>query len=75
MALIKGFSVIGVRAGEFARKNPEKGAENNREIRRICEEGHFNPYICKTFPLSQAKESIQYLSERKLIGKVVVKID
>ena len=75
MALIKGFSVVGVRAGEFARKNPEKGKENNQEIRRICEEGFFDPYICKTFPLSEAKDSIQYLSERKLIGKVVIKID
>ncbi|MBV06015.1 MAG: NADPH:quinone oxidoreductase [Gammaproteobacteria bacterium] len=75
MALIKGFSVIGVRAGEFARKNPEKGKENNQEIRRICEEGFFDPYICKTFSLSEAKDSILYLSERKLIGKIVVKID
>ena len=75
MALIKGFSVVGVRAGEFARKNPEKGKENNQEIRRICEEGFFDPYICKTFPLSEAKDSIQYLSERKLTGKIVIKID
>ena len=75
MALIKGFSVVGVRAGEFARKKPEKGIENNEEIRRICEEGFFDPYICKTFSLSKAKDSIKYLSERKLIGKVVVKID
>lgn len=75
MALIKGFLVVGVRAGEFARKNPEKGVENNQEIRRICEEGFFDPYVCKTFLLSEAKESIKYLSERKLIGKVVVKVD
>ena len=45
MALIKGFSVVGVRAGEFARKNPDKGIENNQEIRRICEEGFFDRYI------------------------------
>jgi len=49
--------------------------ENNQEIRRICEEGFFDPYICKTFSLSEAKDSILYLSERKLIGKIVVKID
>ena len=30
MALIKGFSVIGVRAGEYGRKNPEAGIENNK---------------------------------------------
>ena len=36
MALIKGFSVIGVRAGEYGRKNPEAGIENNKAIRDIC---------------------------------------
>ncbi len=73
MALIKGFSVIGVRAGEFGRRNPEAGLENNLEIRRICEEGHFNPYICKEFDLEDSKEAIKFLSERKLVGKVVIK--
>ena len=28
MPLIKGFSVVGVRAGEYGRRNPEKGVEN-----------------------------------------------
>ena len=75
MALIKGFSVIGVRAGEFGRKDPLAGKENNVAIREICEAGHFNPHVCKEFNLNQAKEAIQYLSERKLIGKVVIKTD
>lgn len=72
MALIKGFSVIGVRAGEYGRKNPEAGKENNEALFKICEEGHFDPYICKVFKLSEAKEAIKFLSERKIIGKVVV---
>jgi NADPH2:quinone reductase len=73
MALIKGFSVIGVRAGEYGRKDPEAGIENNIAIRKICEEGHFSPYVCKEFDLKNAKEAIQFLSERKLVGKVVIK--
>ena len=75
MALIKGFSVVGVRAGEFGRRNPEKGLENNIEIRKICEAGHFKPHVCKAFPLNEAKESIHFLSQRKLVGKVVVLMD
>ena len=75
MALIKGFSVIGVRAGEYGRKNPLAGKENNEAIREICESGHFDPYICKVFNLNEAKEAIHYLSERKLIGKVVISDD
>ena len=73
MALIKGFSVIGVRAGEYGRKDPEAGLENNVAIRKICEEGHFNPHICKEFDLEDSINAIKYLSERKLVGKVVIK--
>ena len=73
MPLIKGFSVIGVRAGEYGRKDPEAGIENNNAIRKICEEGHFSPYICKEFDLKDAKEAIKFLSERKLLGKVIIK--
>ena len=75
MPLIKGFSVVGVRAGEFGRRNPEKGLENIAEIRKICEDGHFKPHICKEFSLNEAKESIHFLSQRKLVGKVVVLMD
>ena len=32
IALIKGFSVHGVRAGEYGRQFPEKGRENNEAI-------------------------------------------
>ena len=49
--------------------------ENNQPIREICEKGHFDPHICKTFPLEEAKSAIQFLSKRKLIGKVVIKTD
>ena len=73
MALIKGFSVIGVRAGEYGRKDPKAGIENNNAIRKICEEGHFSPYICKEFDLKEAKDAIKFLSERKLVGKVIIK--
>tara|TARA_B100000674_G_scaffold453448_1_gene425713 strand:+ start:15 stop:1010 length:996 start_codon:yes stop_codon:yes gene_type:complete len=73
MALIKGFSVIGVRAGEYGRKDPEAGLENNLAIRKICEEGHFDPYICKEFNLEDSINAIKFLSERKLVGKVVIK--
>ena len=75
MPLIKGFSVIGVRAGEFGRRNPEKGIENNIAIRQLANKGLLKPYICKEFTLDEAKSSIQFLSERKLIGKVVVTMD
>ena len=73
--LIKGFSIIGVRAGEYGRRDPIKGEENSQEIFRLAEGGHLRPYICKEFSLKDAKESLKYLSARKLLGKIVVVMD
>lgn len=75
MPLIKGFSIIGVRAGEYGRRNPVKGRENNEAIKKLADEGILKPYICKEFPLKEAKKAISFLSERKLVGKVVVTMD
>ena len=75
MPLIKGFSIIGVRAGEYGRRDPIKGEENSQKIFRLAEGGHLRPYICKEFSLKDAKESLKYLSARKLLGKIVVVMD
>ena len=75
MPLIKGFSIIGVRAGEFGRRNPEQGIENNIAIRKLADEGVLKPHVCKEFSLEEAKKSIEFLSERKLIGKVVITME
>jgi len=72
MPLIKGFSIVGVRAGEFGRRDPIKGKENIEAVKKLADEGNLKPYICKTFKLEEAKEAIQFLSERKLVGKVAV---
>jgi len=72
MPLIKGFSIVGVRAGEFGRRDPIKGKENIEAIKKLADEGNLKPHICKTFKLEEAKEAIQFLSERRLVGKIVV---
>src|SRR6185503_21371263 len=38
MPLIKQFSILGVRAGEYGRRFPEKGRENNEAILRLLAE-------------------------------------
>ena len=72
MPLIKGFSIVGVRAGEFGRRDPVKGKENIEAVKKLAEEGNLKPHICKTFKLEEGKEAIKYLSERKLVGKIAV---
>ena len=72
MPLIKGFSVVGVRAGEYGRRFPARGRENLEAIDQLAEEGIIRPHVCATFPLERAVEAMRMLQERKVIGKVVV---
>ncbi len=72
MPLIKGFSIVGVRAGEFGRRDPIKGKENIEAVKKLADEGKLKPHICKTFKLEEGKEAIKFLSERKLVGKIAV---
>lgn len=71
-ALIKGFSVMGVRAGEYGRNFPEKGIENVAWVDRMAATGKIHPYIGGRFPLEQARDAIAMVNERRAIGKVVV---
>jgi len=72
MPLIKGFSVVGVRAGEYGRKYPEKGRENITAIDALLAEGKIRPHIHARLPLNRAVAAMQMLTTRKVIGKVVI---
>jgi NADPH2:quinone reductase len=70
--LIKGFSVMGMRAGEYGRKFPRKGRENIVALDTMLAEGKLHPHVCARFPLSQAIDAMRMLQDRKAIGKVIV---
>lgn len=72
MPLIKGFSVVGVRAGEYGRQFPAKGVENIRTIDAWAAEGKIRPHVCAELPLERALEAMAMLQNRKVIGKVVL---
>lgn len=75
MPLIKGFSVVGVRAGEFGRRYPEKGKENVRQIWQWAEQGKTRPHVYAELPLDKTLEGFRLLQERQVIGKVIVRPD
>jgi NADPH2:quinone reductase len=75
MPLIKGFSVMGVRAGEYGRRFPDKGAENQAAIWRLAEEGKTHPRVHAELPLARWREAFDLLADRKVIGKAVIRPD
>ena len=70
--LIKQISVIGVRAGEIGRRDPELGKRTRDAVYQLLAEGSIDPYICASFPLEQSVEAMNMLVDRKVVGKVVV---
>ena len=75
MALIKGFSLMGVRAGEYGRQFPAKGAENQAAIWKLAEEGLVKPRVDKEYPLADWREAFNSLAKRKVIGKTIIRPD
>ncbi|MEI9995362.1 MAG: NADPH:quinone oxidoreductase family protein [Rhizomicrobium sp.] len=72
MPLIKGYSILGVRAGEYGRKFPEKGRQNMFAITKLLAEKKIHPHIHARFPLAQAVDAMRTLEDRSVIGKVVI---
>lgn len=69
--LIKGFSIVGLRAGEYARRFPERGRAISHAITALAEEGRITPAIDRTLPLSRWREGFEAMARRELVGKVV----
>jgi NADPH2:quinone reductase len=75
IALIKGFSVMGVRAGEFGRQFPAKGRENNEAIWNLAEAGLVKPRVDKEYALADWRAAFDSLADRKVIGKTIIRPD
>lgn len=75
MPLIKGFSVMGVRAGEYGRQFPEKGRENADAVWRLADKGLIRPRVHAELPLDGWREAFDLLANRQVIGKAVIRPD
>ncbi|SHH56607.1 NADPH:quinone oxidoreductase family protein [Bradyrhizobium erythrophlei] len=72
LLLIKGASVLGVRAGEAVRRNPEVGAVRIRKLLEWAEAGKIRPHISHRRPLEDFAQAMRLLIDRKAIGRVAL---
>lgn len=73
MPLIKGFSVVGVRAGEYGRRFPDRGAENVAATDLLAAEGRIRPHVHAALDLAEWREAFAMLERREVVGKVVLR--
>lgn len=74
-ALLKGCSIIGARAGEFRRREPEAGRRMERELLDLATAGKLHPHVSHTLPLERVVDGLQLVVDRKVVGKAVLTID
>ena len=70
--LIRGISVVGVRAGEYGRRDPALGAENLVEVDRLASLGVLIPHIGIELPLARALDGFRVLADRQAVGRTVI---
>ena len=73
--LIKGLSVLGVRAGEtILRLSPELGRDYAEELPRLAALGVMRPNISHRFPMERVADAFRVLIDRKVVGKVAIEM-
>jgi NADPH2:quinone reductase len=72
LPLIKGFSVVGVRAGEYGRRDPQAGAHNQQAVNTLAARGVFRPLIGARFAFDEAPAAYRAMAARTVAGKIVL---
>ena len=70
--LIKGFSVVGVRAGEHGRRDPAAGRAAVDAVWRLAAEGRIRPRVHATFPLADWRVAFDAMTASEHIGKLII---
>lgn len=74
LPLLKSCDIRGVFWRAPVSDDPTGVEQTLREVVALHEQGKIKPHIVKSFPLERGGEAIQYLIDRKAMGKVVVTI-
>jgi NADPH2:quinone reductase len=72
LLLIKGASVVGVRAGEAARREPDIGEARMQALLQWAEAGKVCPHISHRLPLEDYAQAMRLLIDRTAIGRVAL---
>ena len=73
LALVKGFSVVGVFWGAFTRKEPEVYSANMKELIGWYTAGKIKPVVEGTYPLADAAKVLSRVIGRGAVGKLILK--
>lgn len=72
LALIKQFSVIGVRAGEYGRVDPAAGRAADEALFALAHAGKLHPWVHARLPFEALPLAFDTLAARGVVGRIVL---
>jgi NADPH2:quinone reductase len=72
LPLLKGNAILGVFWGRFTNEEPDRHRANFARIVEWAEEGELEPMIQKRYSLDEGAAALQWVADRKAVGRVVV---
>lgn len=72
--LLKGCSVIGIRAGEAGRQDPAMRARERDALLALAAQGLLRPFVSAHLPLARWADAMRLLEDRRAIGRVALEI-
>ena len=73
LTLLKGCSVLGVYFGDWVRREPQAYRASIVELARFAAEGKLSCHVDHAYPLAEFPQALKLLTERRAMGKVIVR--
>jgi NADPH2:quinone reductase len=70
--LLRGGAVIGIRAGEAGRRNPQMRRRELEALYALAAQGLVRPLVFATYPLHRYAEAMHVLASRQAIGRIAL---
>ncbi len=74
IALLKEASIIGVWWGTWAAKNPKLQMQNMMEMAKLIADGILTPRVTESYTLDDYAEAFRAITERRALGKVILRM-
>jgi NADPH2:quinone reductase len=72
--LLKGCSVIGIRAGEAGRRNPTTRRQELAALCALGEKGLLRPFVSASYPLQDFCKAMTMLANRQAVGRIALQV-
>jgi NADPH2:quinone reductase len=73
LVLLRSSALVGVFWGAWAERNPQAHRANMGEIARWCADGKLSAHVHAAYPLEKTADAIKALSNREVMGKLVLR--